>query len=339
MPQRRKGTRILGPYHKGTGWIVVTITEEGARNDRYCKSEDEAHQLIRDAERALELEGPITIGDALAAYHAWQRGRGLRPVSVATTEFRLRSLLGSALPHRLSAMAERARDMYESLCKRRKADTQRNALGEARTFGKWCVKQGYLRQNPWTSIEPIGKRVRGKAQLRVDEARKWLATASELAATGDEGAVAAMMTLLLGLRASEVIERVGRDVDDNGALLWVDRSKTEAGRRVVEVPGLLRKNLVQLASVEGRLFSHDRHWVREQVKRICRRAGVPEVGAHGMRGTMASIAAGAGAATHLVAATLGHVGTAVTLAHYARHDAVAAGTQGRGLAVLEGGKR
>lgn len=38
------------------------------------------------------------------------------------------------------------------------------------------------------------------------------------------------MTLLLGLRAGEVISRVVRDLDDDGRLLWIPDAKTAKGR-------------------------------------------------------------------------------------------------------------
>jgi hypothetical protein len=60
----------------------------------------------------------------------------------------------------------------------------------------------------------LGKRRRGKPQLTTDEARKFLATALELAAE-DEGAIAAAMALLMGMRASEIVARtVSCSADD-----------------------------------------------------------------------------------------------------------------------------
>src|SRR5262245_17626482 len=93
MEQRRKNqTRVLGPYRHPKGWRVVVITEEGGRSDRLCATEDEAHQLIRDVEKSLELEGPITVNQALARYEEWQSTTGKRPGSIRTTLERLRSL-------------------------------------------------------------------------------------------------------------------------------------------------------------------------------------------------------------------------------------------------------
>jgi len=56
--------------------------------------------------------------------------------------------------------------------------------------------------------------------------------------------------MLMGLRAKEIVERVVRDVDDDGRLLWIPESKTEAGRRAQEVPAVLKPYLLRL--VEGK---------------------------------------------------------------------------------------
>lgn len=338
-------TRVYGPYRdrERGDWRVIVVEDGGARVARRCASEEEAHRVIAEVEKELELEGPITVDEALEKYAQWLDLRGRRAGSRATTCQRLLALHSSApAERRLAGLnATVCADAYRAFVVSRAVDTHRNALGEAKTFGAWCVKQGWLRRNPWAEVEPVGKRKRGKLQLRVDEARKWLAKASELAEAGDDGAVAAMCCLVLGLRASEVIERVGRDVDDEGALLWIDASKTPAGRRLVEVPGMLGALLHARARTVGsgaQLWPHDRHWVRDQVKRICRLAGVPVICAHGARGTQSSIAMGAGATAQLVAATLGHASSAVTLAHYAEPGAVASGQAGRALRVLAGGR-
>jgi len=115
-------------------------------------------------------------------------------------------------------------------------DYHRNALAEAKTFLRWCVKKGWLSANPAEHVEGTGRRNHGKEQLRIDEARRWTATAVKYAERDEEGAIAAMMTLLLGMRCSEVISRVARDVDDEGRLLWIPDSKTAKGRRTLVVP-------------------------------------------------------------------------------------------------------
>jgi integrase len=92
----------------------------------------------------------------------------------------------------------------------------------------------------------------------------------------------------MGMRANEIVSRVVRDLDDDGKLLWIPDSKTEAGRRTLQVPELLRPLLKALAegkSPDAKLFGyHWLDWVRKWVKRICDAAGVPKVTAHGCAG-------------------------------------------------------
>jgi hypothetical protein len=66
-------------------------------------------------------------------------------------------------------------------------DPQRNTLAEAKTFGRWCVGRRYLRANPVENVKGVGRRRHGKAQLRIDEARRWMARAVELADQGEDG--------------------------------------------------------------------------------------------------------------------------------------------------------
>ncbi|MEP6653473.1 MAG: tyrosine-type recombinase/integrase [Myxococcales bacterium] len=220
-------------------------------------------------------------------------------------------------------------------------DSQRNILAEAKTFLNWSVGKGYLRTNLLAGVLGTGKRRHGKPQLRIDEARKWQAKAVQFAEEGEEGAVAALVTLVMGLRAGEVVSRIVRDLDDDGRLLWIPDSKTEAGKRTLQVPELLREYLRELAEGKGQsdwLFGyHDRNWPRKWVVRICKAAGVPRVTAHGMRGLHGTLAVETGLSAHAVAAALGHESISTTLQSYAQAGAGAGARQQKVLTVLAGG--
>ena len=126
------------------------------------------------------------------------------------------------------------------------------------------------------------------------------------------------MSLVMGMRASEIVSRVVRDLDDDGTLLWIPDSKTEAGRRTLQVPELLQPYLGgwrEGQSPEAKLFGqHWRDWVRKWVQRICKAAGVPKVTAHGMRGLHSTLAVENGVSAHVVAASLGHESSTTTIA-------------------------
>jgi integrase len=222
-------------------------------------------------------------------------------------------------------------------------DSHRNILAEARTFLKWCTGKGYVRANPLEGVQGTGRRRHGKPQLRIDEARKWQGKALQLADEGEAGAVGALVTLVMGLRAGEVVSRVVRDLDDGGQLLWIPDSKTEAGKRTLQVPAVLRSYLLALAEgkkSEELLFGyHDRNWPRKWVARICKAAGVPRVTAHGMRGLHGTLAVETGISAHAVAAALGHESVTTTLQSYAKAGAGASARQEKVLTVLAGGKK
>lgn len=363
--RRRKGTRIYGPYRRGNAWIVRVLEEDGGGSDRSCESEAEAEKFIDDTRRTLRLEGPITVDAALEEYEGHIRAKGNKLGTVATTMRRLRRLVGGGQA-RLVEAARGAGEAYAAYASRgsghadearpRAVDTHRNALGEARTFGRWAAKKGYLRKNPWAEVEAVGKRKKGKAKLRVDEARTFLAKCVEL---DNAGAVSAMCGLLLGFGASEIVERVGRDVDDGGAILWMDEGKTDNRERHVEVPLLpaplepewLRRKLAELAAAAGPagwLFStankrsklprRSRHWALAQVKRICKLAGVKVITAHGLRGTQGTIAASDGVVPQVVANALGNT-EAVARGHYIQPGAEQTGRSKRALQVLAGGRK
>jgi integrase len=223
-----------------------------------------------------------------------------------------------------------------------KADTHRNELAETKTFLRWCYEKGWVSKPLYDGLDRVkgeGKRNKGKPQLRVDEARSWLDQALELAPE-EPGAVAALCCFLLGMRASEVVSLVARDVDDQGRLLWISDAKTEAGKRCLEVPEVLRPLLLQLKeerASDSRLFGwHWRDWPCKWVKRICKQAGVPRVSAHGMRGLHATLAIRAGTSSHVVAASLGHSSPKVTEAHYTDRGASDEANQHRVLRVIQG---
>jgi integrase len=201
-----------------------------------------------------------TVSDAVQEHVVSLRERGLRSSTVSRAEDHLRAFFqldgevdGRSMPYaRSGGLLEELRprgceELYAALTKACAVDTHRNALAAAKTFGTWCVKQEWIATSPVVNVEPIGQRNRGKKQLRIDEARKLVDVCIRQANEGDESAVGALTAFLLGLRASEVTDRVVRDLDDNGRLLWIEFGKTKRSRRTLEVPALLRPYLLSLA--------------------------------------------------------------------------------------------
>ena len=352
--------RVLGPYRKGDGFMIIQVKRGGEREYFVFATKKLADEAIVKLNE--EINRPQkTIHDALKDYETYMREeKGNKANSVDQTKRKLRRFFDDTFVALTDLTPEKAEALYQALrTSKRKpqrpgavlskdakpvsVDYHRNALSEAKTFLRWCVKKKWISSNPLEDVEGVGKRNHGKEQLRIDEARKWIAAAVELADREDEeGAVAAMTTLLLGIRCSEVISRTVRDLDDDGKLLWIPDSKTAKGRRNLEIPPVLRPFLKELA--EGKkphdlLFGfHDRAWPRNWVKRICERAGVPRVTAHGQRGLHSTLSIAAGITPNAVADALGHESFTTTARSYAKPEAIGHARQRRTLQVLDGGK-
>ncbi|HEY1817399.1 MAG TPA: site-specific integrase [Kofleriaceae bacterium] len=359
------GERILGPYYnkERDNWRVVHYSADDKRESIVFETEEKAERhkeiLLADLNREQH-----TTATALEQYKSHLTEKGDKEVSIDVTAWAIGQFFPTATPLDLLS-AKRCEKLYEELRarpgKRTKkplaADTHRNILAQTKSFLAWCVSKGWIRENPCERVKGIGKRrPRGKSlgksgnTLRVKEARAWYKKAVELGDGGDEGAVAALVAMLLGMRASEIVSRVVSDLDEDeaeGDLLWIPCAKTPAGRRTLEVPAVLRPMLISCA--EGKapashIFEteegkpHWRDWIINNVRRICGLAKVPEVTAHAMRGLLATLTAERGMAGHLIAATLGHEDEKTTMTAYAAPGAAAAGANRRGLTLLQGGK-
>ncbi len=351
---REPRNRAHGPYQHGKKWRVVLVRSDGTRGVESFESEAEAYRWLDDAQQ--EASGR-TVSGAVEAYLEAMTDRGLKVPSIQRSLNHLRQLLSLDQhgPRPLSWMckAGRADALYEAAQKqaggeRYANDTHRNALNEGKAFGKFCVKRKWIKLNPFADVEGIGKRKHGKPQLRVDEARLLIDHCLALCAPkAKPEPVAVIVALLLGPRATEIVDRDVRDLDDGGRLLWIPDSKTVAGRRNLEVPELLRPLLLALAKdkIGAAPLFHDRHgkrpsrnWISYWCRKMCRCAGVPELNPHSLRGTHGSIARRGGASGEVVAAQLGHSGQAITHRAYVTAEAVNAGTASAMLRVIDGGR-
>lgn len=293
------------------------------------------------AERGAELAAQRAISEALIVsqaidgYLEHQRQKGNRENTIATSGHALRRFFAPVLGRPLATLKPaRGLELYEALRIGPDAlsiDSQRNYLAQAKTMLKWAVKAQLVRSNILADIEPTGRRRHGKPQPRRDEARRLLAACLDAAAAGDDGAVATLQAMMMGMRAGEIISRTVRDLDDGGRTLWVDEAngfkpKTAAGRRPLDVPPEMQELLLERcrAKLPGALLLpgvggglHDRGWVRKVVRRLCKRAGIPPVCAHALRGLYATLTISSGVDPRAVARSLGHEEVRTTLRSYA----------------------
>lgn len=336
MPREAR-ERVHGPYKHGKRWRIVLVRLDGERSVETFASETAAQGA---ADKARGEADARTVAGAIDAYLEWYR-RGHKAGTVTTARYRLHGLLRVVERDRpLRQLTPRsAAELLERRRGETATETQVGELAAARGFGSWCAAQGWLPADPFADLEPDGQRARGKAQLRIDEARRYV---DHALAEGTPAGLAAALALLMGLRASEITDRTVRDVDDGARVLWIDRAKTRKGDRHLEVPLVLRPRLAELCAGRGGgepLFGDvDRHWVGYHVRRLCKVARVPVVCPHGLRGTQASIAVLAVPAEH-VAEQLGQTGPVVTRMHYFSRGAEQDGRQRAALRVLSGGSR
>ena len=345
--------RIHGPYRHHERWRIKIVERSTGRvtHETYS-NEEEARAAIKVLQRQISRESGVSAGDALDLYEKYLVEKGNKPRTIVTTMYRLRRFFKAVTRLALVGLTpSTGQKLYEefagSKTQRGQAmsvDSARNTLAEAKTFLSWAVSRGWARANALADVRGIGKRRRGKPQLTVDEARSWMATGMEMAESGEGGAVAALMALLMGMRASEIADRIVRNLDDDGRLLWITDAKTQAGVRRLQVPAQLQPLLKRLAVGKqpgDRLFGPKatRYTVLRYVHRICKAAGVPVVPPHGLRGTHASLAMSAGATGDLVAAALGHESFTTTERHYARPEAIAAAQQSGALRELSKSSR
>lgn len=337
MSRRRGGVRVHGPYEHRRRWRVVIVRPGGKRLCRSFETYEDAQKAIRIAES--QADGAVTIGEALEAYERHLRDRGVADATRYNYTNRLRNFF-AGVPTLAKVTPAACERLYERLRREKAADTHLATLSRAKAFLAFCVDQGWLRKNPAEGLRGTGRKRKGRPQLRLDEARAYLEACRGAAEGGDVSALAAQLPLVLGLRAAEVAALDARDVDDGGRLLWIAASKTDAGVRRVLVPDELAEPLrAQAVGRVGALWPRPtRYWVHHHVQRLCRAAGVPEVGPHGLRGTHYTLARGAGATADAVASALGQRGTEVGQRHYAAPGLEDELRQRRALKLIDGGR-
>ena len=333
----KSSARVLGPYKNGDKWRLVVI-EGPARKSIVVDSLENALAVREELATALKKQTAPRLTALLDEYLLGLTARGVLDETVAKIARMLRGFLPLEEPAN-AISADRAQQLYLDETRRMKAngqpiaaDTHHLLLRRAKHFFKWAVSRKYLTESPFVEIKPIGRPRRGKLQLRIDEARKFVATALARARTLEVGATAALMQIFLALRPTEAVVRIVRDLDDQGRVLWIPYGKTSNARRRLQVPEVLREILLHHAHgkpADAPLLGptgegmHTRHALRHRLHQLCAEADVPQICPHSLRGLNATLALEAGATAHHVAAALGHASFATTARHYADSNTVA----------------
>jgi integrase len=310
---RKARTNVYGPYKRGGRWRIVL--KSGSRQSAHSfATEAAAHAFA--AEARAQIEGR-TVMQALDEYLAHLKTKGRAASTIAYLHNAITRMVPDAPLESIGP--GRARTLYDAVVAQEyAAATHQHGLAVTTTAWEWFIRQGWITANPWERVEPLGQVARRKPQLSLDEARVFVEVAYREAERA-AGPVTALLAFLLGMRAGEIVGLRGRDIDDGGRLVRIERGKTRKAERTLEVPERLRPLVLRHAAAAGalgRLFPFDRPNVGYWTRKLCKLAGVRVVCPHGLRGTHSTLAIGAGATAHLVAAALGHAGPTVTRAHY-----------------------
>lgn len=369
MGRKKLGARARGPYPKNGGYVVYEYSG-GTGNPESIHFDAES-----DAETYVKLfNAKLLVADATTETALEAHERHLREIDSSKETithrrwgvrvfypkpmplFGLRPLLIAARYDEIIALMKPGKegDEPEPFYS---AASHRGALAELKVFLNWCVAQKWLPENPANDIKPKGKVRKRKQQLRFDSTRVWFDCACKLAGQGDEGAVAALLSLGMALRVTEIVTRKVGSLDRAECAcdtLWLDERellKSDAAERCLEVPPFLRPFLEALTrgrpagewlfpskTRAGRRPTHrNRKWVLNQVQRICALSGVEKVTAHGMRGRFATLAR-----RHLapgIEGYIAHTDLSVTDGSYAALGSAAAGEREEVLKLLQGGKK
>ncbi len=267
----------------------------------------------------------MDIGEALNLYLQEKRAT-CKERTAKTTEFRLTGFFKGALAHPLAGLGDILLDLVNAYAANHGGGTVHSVCREARTMTRWLQEEEHLAVDPWPKA--VKKRLKKIAkpspedqeQLSIDESRLLTDVCYEEALLDANGPAApVLVALVMGLRATETVMLRARDIDDGGRLLRVAKAKTKKGHRSLEVPEMLLpvlKAAVHGLDREDRLWDLTRYALYYHVQRLCKKAGVTEVGPHGLRRSHATLATASGMSGHAVAMALGHTNTAVTYRHY-----------------------
>lgn len=359
--RKKDEARVLGPYPESNRWRLIII-ERGERRSIYIPNEAEARRVKQQIERDMarsQNSKERTVDVLISEYGDEKQRLGKALPSTCREQLaRLRVFLAPILEDDIRAVTPKvAAELYAATLEQPSSKTGRTLavathhafLGYAKHFFGWAAKKQYIPENPFATVHRIGKPQAGKRQLRIDEARRFIDTALAYYENKRKPlALAVLMALTMGLRASEVLRRQVRDVDDEGRILWVERGKTRHARRHLCVPEFLQEHLRQIvygrrpddllfpSEVPGAPKRHQSLW--RLVRTLCERASVPVVCTHSLRGLYATLAVETGALSESVAASLGHGSFAVTEKHYAQPSAVSNVRTARVTSTLAGSR-
>lgn len=214
-----------------------------------------------------------------------------------------------APPDIRALLAEREREGYSGR-------TRRAVLDVLRMIFRMAEGDQLVSGNPAALVKAPRIDAKEPVHLTAEQARRFL----DAAATDNLFSLYAV-ALGTGLRRGELLALGWRDVALDEGVITVRRSKTAAGLRRVPLPAFALEALAQHHAERrpGPIWPYSPSYVTRHVGVICKRAGVPVIGMHGLRHSCASILLAEGVPIEVIRSLLGHTNASMT-AHYARPE-------------------
>ena len=328
---------FYGPYPPSQGrtkWRVTMYDPSTQRKKSLmADTKKAAETLIRELQQQNSAKDIVSVHQALALWIdaklvCWKNPRQAKEV---------RERIDSWIPDVAVTDIDQsqAHELYLGLTKTvgrfgvLKAATHHARLKATKEFWRWLVQHEYVRSSPWELVKPIGTANAGKKQLRGKDARALERTLFGLAETGDEGALAILVQLYLGLRPGEVLGLTVGALD--GSDVYVDGTKNKNAKRRLElfapVAELLQRHSDGRPDSQRIFAAHlpqmpTTAWMYKRLQKYCDQAGIERVCPHSLRGLHSSLALEAGATSHDVARSLGHSSFEITKKHYASPESI-----------------
>jgi len=196
-----------------------------------------------------------------------------------------------------------------------------------------CFKQaeimGRVKRDPMRAVMRPKHAAQQHAVWTPEEQRRFCR-----ALKGQPAELELQLGLLCGLRRGEICGLKWSDIDLQRGLIHVQRQrqriaggelreaapKSASGQRDIPIPDALRGIMKARAAIGGYVCKYTPEGLRGALLRAERRAGVPHIGLHGLRHTMATNAVRSGASLRTVQKLLGHSSFTLTASIYTHPD-------------------
>ena len=193
---------------------------------------------------------------------------------------------------------------------------------------KSAVRRREICWNPMDEIDRVRHRARSTPWLSVDQARQLLTSSAD---AGDPYYIAWLLMLCCGLRRGEMLGLRWSDIDEARGVLHIQRQRIEIDGSVLvtrpkslcsvrDIPlsdSLLTVLRLHMAPPDDILKGTTAKELAGALDRALLRAGLPRITLHGLRHTMAAIAAEDGVAIRILQSLMGHAHYQTTADVYA----------------------